>query len=237
MDEQGHTDVPEATRTPGALRIELADLAAAKEVVREFEEHSRYVVESAAAGVERIFRVHEHGAGFYEKLILLDGGTIALSLSLLGSLLSHSPGVHLPKTSFLWLVCPAWGLLLISVYCSWIRIISFQNINVSLAKQVSAQSSDFNLQMLGRIATRMSKAVKGEIRLGEDHLDLNAALAQIATSTADAAREQQRQVQKLIDQANREANRTKIYARVALICTEVGILLLCVFAVRALLAA
>ena len=58
--------------------------------------------------LDKAFRVNENGASFYEKLILFDVGTIALSLTLLGQIVAHTSGGHVPKHPFIWFLCPAW---------------------------------------------------------------------------------------------------------------------------------
>jgi hypothetical protein len=185
--------------------------------------------------LERAFRLHENGASFYEKLILLDGGTIALSLTFLGVLIAHTPDGHLPKQPFLWLVCPAWVLLLISICCCWYRIVSFHNLNGTLLQQMCALSSGFYLQYLGIVADRVSVAMHGELRLGQETVDLSQFFSQISAAFRKMASDENSKYDALVLKAIEYGQKPSHPARIAMLSTTLAFVLLCTFAVKTLL--
>jgi hypothetical protein len=134
--------MPADETPPGEIGITVSDWQGLQDFFREFRELRRSQLDNASSVLENCFKVNQAGASFYEKLILLDGGTIALSLSLLGA---HATGGHLPKYSLYCFVCPAWVLLLVSIFFCWHRIAQFHNLNKILVQQFSAFSSAYYL--------------------------------------------------------------------------------------------
>lgn len=78
--------------SPGYIRLTADDFKAMEELFREFRDARRLYLESVLSMTDRAIKSNESGAHYYERLVVLDGGTIALSLTLLGALISHLPG-------------------------------------------------------------------------------------------------------------------------------------------------
>jgi hypothetical protein len=127
----------------------------------------RAYLENALKILDKMFKAHENGAAFYEKLILFDVGTIALSLTLLGQIVAHTLGGHVPRHPFLWFLCPAWFLLLVSIQCCTQRIVGFHNVNLVLTQQMSILFADNHAQHLRVLLPRLSAAI-GEIPLTDE---------------------------------------------------------------------
>jgi hypothetical protein len=87
-----------------------------KELREALEALRKNKIEFDRADVRTAMDHNRQAATFYEKLCLVNGGTLALSLSLLGPALQYGAGHHLPHRTFLEFVVPAWGLLLISTH-------------------------------------------------------------------------------------------------------------------------
>jgi len=145
----------------------MADVEKARELIQESLDVRGSYLENVSKVLDKTVRVHENGASFYEKLILFDVGTIALSLTLLGQLVAHTPGGHVPRHPFLWFLCPAWVLLLVSIQCCAQLILGFHNVNTALVAQMSKLVSDNQANYLRVLITRLS-AMIGEVALSKE---------------------------------------------------------------------
>jgi hypothetical protein len=125
----------------------------------ETHELTRWHLEHSSQVLSNLISVHENGVAFYEKVILFDVGTIALSLTFLGQLVAHLPGGHVPRHAFTWLLCPAWFLLLISIQCSVQRIVGLHNLNLLLVHQLSTSIAEEAGQRMRIITTRFNDAI------------------------------------------------------------------------------
>jgi hypothetical protein len=213
---------------PGEIKITVSDWQGMQDFFKEFREVRRSHLENAKSILENCFKVNQAGASFYEKLILLDGGTIALSLSLLGA---HAPGSHISKAALYWFVCPAWVLLLLSIYCCWHRITQFHNTNKTLVQQFVALSSAYYLHYLGTLTTRFSRLAQGEIRIETEKHDFSAFMSDLATGLRKTGDEENTRFAALVKEASENDGKSRA-ARLAILATQLAFILLCVFAVK-----
>lgn len=98
--------------TPEQFRLLMA-------LHKDFESFYQSQIADSRAGVDMLVRTSTMHLSFYEKLILLAGGSFALSLTFLVSLQRHAlQGVPLVAMSRL---KGAWGLLLLCIVSSWLH--------------------------------------------------------------------------------------------------------------------
>jgi len=207
-------------------------------------------LENASKVLDKTVRVHENGASFYEKLILFDVGTIALSLTLLGQLVAHTPGGHVPRHPFLWFLCPAWVLLLISVQCCAQLILRFHNVNITLVAQMSKFVLDNHVNYLRVLTTRLSAMIR-EIALSKEQVqqlhfstsaqanperkaqtlsevfaNMNAALVKAVQDSGG--------VNQLLQKMEKDSKKTAA-GRVSVGAVTVALVLICIFAIESIL--
>jgi hypothetical protein len=184
--------------------------------------------------LDKIFKANENGASFYEKLILFDVGTIGLSLTLLEQIIAHSPGAHVPRHPFLWFLCPAWFLLLISIHGCTRQIISFHNANNLLVSQTSALFAENYLRDVGVVLNR-SPAVVMQIPLAQPQPEtVGGVLKAAGEKLIQTANENTSEVNELIQQAVRANKGISIAAKISVFATTVA-LLICIFAIESAL--
>jgi hypothetical protein len=217
------------------INVTVANVEALADCYRQLVEEHRSFMQSVSSGVERSLNLNEKGASVYEKLILLDGGTIALSLTFLGDFISHTSMIHLPRQSFLWLVCPAWLLLLFSMLCCWRCIKAFHIVNRKLHEQSSVLAADFHLRLMGNEMDRSSHLLRGELKVGAQTFDLSQFISALASSLTKIASEQYAKYDALVKEAAEGAREMNRPARMAILSTTLAFVLLCIFAVRVLL--
>jgi|CZKY01.1.fsa_nt_gi hypothetical protein len=215
-------------------------------------EMQRSDVENASKVVDKVFKAHENGAAFYEKLILFDVGTIALSLTLLGQIVAHTPGGHVPRHPFLWFLCPAWFLLLVSIQCCTQRIVGFHNANILLVQQMSTLVSENQMRHLSVIIARLSTAI-GEITLGNEHAQqpqfstflqgdsehkpqtLAAVFSNMNEALGKELQKGSGKADELVQRALQSDTKTGVAARIGIFATTVALVLICIFAVESIL--
>lgn len=106
-------------------QLAITDIPVAREVFRDFDEFRRYRVQTGFETFEKFGKYLQQRSALFEKLVLVNGATIALSITFLASLSSHlanSPVKHPP----LWMVGASWVLLLLSTYCCYRYIVAMQ---------------------------------------------------------------------------------------------------------------
>lgn len=197
-----------------------------------------YVTErdNAPRLLEMQVRLNEQSISFCEKFILLDGGTIALSLAFIGSVISKAG--HVPTKPFLWLVCPAWCLLLVSILSSWMSMSTIHGINLSSFSNRLAHIEQMSHLQLGLLLTRLSNAVKNAITEPVTNVELQAAQKQMADALAQVEKSKvswEKQKAETARQAIEHNNRLKRYGIVSFCMTMAGVVLLCLFAVAIVL--
>lgn len=226
-------DMSDAENHAGYIRLKGSDLKGIEELLREFMGARRLQLESMLSMTDRAIRSNEGGAHHYERLIILDGGTIALSLTLLGALISHSPG-GLPRVPFLLLVCPAWALLLVSIYCCVRQIARFHSCNKSLIEQAGSLFSDFHLQYFGILMDKAANVMKGEIQAGTETLDLSDLFSKTSEWFTKAAKVESDKFNALVQKMAEDSQRRDREAVLATQSMFFAFILLCAFAVVAL---
>ena len=214
--------------------IDPADREKAEHLVDEVMDAQRSHLESASKILDKVLKLHENGASFYEKLILFDVGTIALSLTLLGQIAAHAPGGHVPGHPFHWFLCPAWFLLLVSIQGCAQRIAGFHNTNTLLARQMSNLFSDNHAAHLKVLLTRLN-AVVGRMPLDQEKTQTLSTLFSNASEVlGKATKEESDKVNELFQKAVNTDRLTAVAARISIIATTVALVLICIFTIESI---
>ena len=232
---------PEITIPPDVV-AKIRELSRPADVAKKMHDLSDQItglrrsnLENASKLLDTVFKANENGASFYEKLILFDVGTIVLSLTLLGQIIAHTPGAHVPRHPFLWFLCPAWFLLLISINCCTRRMVSFHHANIVLIKQISALAGENYIQDVTVLVSRIP-AVVGEIAVAQgESQTLREVLTKSGGALLNAAKENTGKANELIQKAVESDKKTGIAARIGIIATTMALLLICIFAIESIL--
>src|SRR6267154_4689386 len=209
------------------VKPDEADVQAIIDFSREFMAARESHIGNASSILERAFKSNENAASFYEKVILFDSATIALSLSFLGYMTSHQAS-HIPRVAFLWLVCPAWGLLLSSIYCCSMRVTAFHNTNTALLQQFSGLSSNFYHQHFGILFNRISTRIKSGVRGQNQSLDLKQMFSQFAALMMKQADEENAGVANMVNEVVQVERKATPFALIGTLTPIVAVILLCI---------
>lgn len=185
-----------------------------------------------SAGADRVIKIGELSISFHEKIMLLDGGAIVLSLSLIGALLPHAPHLAAHK-SFLWLVCPAWLLLLYSIYCCWQRMAATQVMNLHLVTAMSSECAGLHIQQLRIMTARLRGRLTPEELTRVD--GSSEPSADPVKQLEELCKHFDSQKLENMEKALKADERGILFARQVFWTTFAAFFLLCAFAVRAIL--
>jgi hypothetical protein len=212
-------------------------LAAARSVLAEFSDVFVRAANNATKIAELSLRLNEQAISLSEKWILLDGATIALSLALIGSLISRTGRV--PRHPFEWLVCPSWFLLLVSMYFCWLRMIAIHHVNVAAVRTAAAEIEKVGLLGLATSLTHLLAEAKNAVVQPIVRDDINKAFQAVVDQTANAtaAVAKWEDIAKTATQDGlTKAAASVPLAHAATFCTVVALVLLAAFAITAVLA-
>jgi hypothetical protein len=122
------------------------------ELRKDFEAYQQSQVEEWRNATDRFIKVSEMRISFYEKLILLAGGSFALSLTFVGSLQRHAlqGNILLAMGRLKW----AWFLLLVCIVFSWLhnlyRCGAVDNLTASTARNIAAMQHTWASALMTR---------------------------------------------------------------------------------------
>ena len=252
MENQPLFPTPEAGQPVSKVTIGSASAQKAQDLIDESMSVGRSYLENASKVLDRVLKAHENGASFYEKLILFDVGTIALSLTLLGQIIAHAPGGHVPRHPFLWFLCPAWFLLLVSIQCCTQRIVGFHNVNILLVRQMSTLFSDSHALYLRVLTTRLSVVIGGMAVSNElaqqlhfsaspdgnpenKAQTLSTVFSNMNEALQKASKKESGKVNELLQAAVQSDKKTSIAARIGIFATTVALVLICIFTIQSIL--
>jgi hypothetical protein len=210
---------------PAQPTLTDAEKQTCQSLLREMLTVQRSYIDGISDMTDKVFKLNEQIAGFYQKLVVLDGAVIALSLSLIGSVLTYTTGHHIPKQPFLSLVCPAWVLLLISMWACWHNIFRCYEANRKMQKQHASMCTEHHLlylSVVGKMLAGVSPALQG----------VSAEVETLQKAKNTVSSEAQTAIQAVLAVVEKPR---LLFARLAGLCMIAGIVLLCIFAVKTLL--
>jgi hypothetical protein len=223
--------IDKTTEPPASFVI--ADLEQLRKVLADGDSIQRFRLQSRFDIYDRLTKHFEAGTAVYEKLILLDGAIIALSITFLGSLSSRLANAHITSGPHLWMVAVSWLLLIISIYFSYRTIIDRHAAGIRRLAGLSSECHQYIYQRLGVVLVGLSSLIKGEVSQGTERVQisqvfdgLNAALKAESEAT----------VKKVTDfiVEGRKDYHEGLYANLAIGLTTVAVIMLCTFTIISL---
>jgi hypothetical protein len=192
----------------------------------EVKESYKRDMDEADRVADRFIRIAEMRISFFEKIILLAGGTFALSLTFLGSLQHHNLGS--PITA-MWSLEGSWVLLLSSIFLSWLhnrhRLFVIESVTFAVAARVR---SLYEWQR-GLLLARAGKAFKG-VEIPD--LDLTAFFNATAKTTAKSSVDAEKMREQMVEVAKTSWTIARKLGDFALLSIACAFFLALLFAVR-----
>jgi hypothetical protein len=206
----------------------------AQDLFKQFHEWYRIYLDQNGAHTDKAFELNKQIASIYERLLLIDVGTIGLSITAFVTLAGKfSPSA--PRHVFVWLIGTAWGLMFVSAMLFSAAIIHVTSANSILFKKWRVLLGTYHMQMLTTSLIRLSKALSGSIRVGEEDFDAKGLFAKFAAEIQEALKTAEAERAKVVDDTSNVSQVGRM-ARMATITMQLGFVLLCIAAIKAFLA-
>jgi hypothetical protein len=227
--EQPTTD---ASRTEKA-DLTITDMAAAKALFDDFDNFQRFRLQVAAEFFEKTSELINAGTALYEKMILLNGATIALSITFLGSLSTRVASTHLSTKPHLWMVALSWSLLLFSTFCCYRVIVDRHSGMLRLLGRVSTVHTEYLYQRIGIVLASLGKLIKGQVPVGDDKVEFTKVTENLNEAVQKEGKTQVKKIEEMIEEG-KKTYMEGTFARLAVNSTIVAIGFLCLFTILSL---
>lgn len=174
---------------------------------------------------DQFVKIAEMRISFYEKLILLAGGSFALSVTLLGSLQRAAPAEHLKS---MWCLEGAWIFLLLAIFVGWLHNRHRGLFAESMIYAAAAKTKTyFGMQQAG-VFKRAANVFEGT----EGDLNLSALFDAMASASTESAKKAEENRASMVAVAQNIMNKARRLGDFALLTIALAFLLMLVFAVR-----
>ena len=203
------------------------DPAKTLEGVTAFYTAYRTLVEDTGSNVEKSLEVNKQIAALYERFLLIDIGTIALSVTAITSLASRPNAVPTHKYTFVLLIGLAWLLLLVSTFCCRAMMTAVAAANRTIFHEWRGVATAYDLQQVARACSLLSKAASGTAIVQGEKRDISAFFSSMADKlTGVLNEEQQKRLEKALQPAD-QSGFVKTTGTIAISFMQLGLIVLC----------
>jgi hypothetical protein len=180
MSEDGTANVP----TPQAI-----DHARVSEVFDSFRSSTRRYMDSATTSFDKATEVNKQASAFHERLLLIDLGTIGLSVTALTSVASKVAMVGFRKYLIIVLVGLAWCLLLLSAFLCRAIMNDYLAANRKLYEDWKVMVLESAGEHISQDIERLSTVISGVIQISAiQKEDAESAATKLRSIHAEARR-------------------------------------------------
>lgn len=209
------------------------------EVIRKFiadaDDVQRFGLRFRLDIYDRLSKQLEAGTALYEKMILLDGAIIALSITFLGSLSTRLANVLPPleRHPHLWMVAVSWVLLIASVFCSYRTLVERHGASLRHLTRISSEYHKYYYGRLTTVLACLGIVMKGQVNHEGETLEISQVFERL---NAVIKVEGETAVKKMDDyiEEGRNNYHEKKFAKLAVWFSILGVLMLCIFTVMSL---
>jgi hypothetical protein len=218
-----HTVPPEGDQIVG-------DPAAVTGLFKEFNEWYRLYVQHLGTVADKAIDLNKDIAAFHERLLLVNIGTIGISLSALISLGGRIAGNLTARHILVWYVAPAWVLLFLSVgLCRNVMAFALR-INKAILTDWMKRLESYHLQQVARSVTKLSAALHGTVTIGSTPQNVSTIFADLAKALQEQVANDQQALLAAVTKA--DALQLKWQSRAAGWVMLIALILLCAAAIK-----
>jgi hypothetical protein len=206
------------------------DPTAVTELFKEFGEWYRLFAADLGTVADKAIDMNKQIGAFHERMLLVNVGTIGISVSALISLGAKVSTNASGKNIFVYCVAPAWVLLFLSVWtCRNVMAFTLR-INREILKDWAKRLEVYYIQQALRSANKLSKALSGTVRIDSTPHDVSVLFAGFAKSIEDTFAQQRNEL--LVDVTKSDSLQLKRQSIIAAWSMQIGLVLLCIAAIR-----
>jgi|SRR5882724_4168226 len=205
------------------------DPAVVAELFKQLQSWQRQRIDDTADLTDRAMDINKQLSAYFERILLLDLGTLGVSVTALTALIPKLSTVSFPRHSFLWLIIPAWFLLLCSVFMCRYAMVMLVISNQSLFHRLKTLTDSYTVQRLFVNMRKLATALQGSEASGK--------IGVAADMAEKLLQEDSKQISETIGQpVVQTSSGVRFCSRWVVITLEVALILLSVFAIRLFLA-
>jgi hypothetical protein len=228
--KQPQSENPEGVPKPEGLRIELTNSEGAKQMFADVDDFERFKLQTTLDFMDKLSKQNDKGTALYEKLILLDGAAIALSITLITSLSSRLAAGHGVERLHLWMVDVSWSLLILSIFFSYHVIVRRHTASLSMFLTFSSEFTNYIYQRVGVTVSYLKAILKGEVLAGTETIKISKFFEAVPSLLNQ---EKENSLKKISDTISewQKGNEEIVFARLAVYSTISAVVILCVFTI------
>ena len=206
------------------------DPAVVSQLFRDFFELYRQWLDRLAAVTDRAMEVNKQIISLNERLMLLNLGTIGISVSALISLGTKVASNPAARHAFVRYVAPSWVLLLLSaMMCRNVMVFTI-GANRKLLEDWTQRVTSFNIVQMQRSVLKMSKALTGTITVNSVSHDVSAMFAETAKEAENVLEQLKKGPGPPVTPFDNRAS--KWQARLSVLFMQIALILLCIAAIK-----
>ena len=196
----------------------------------EFRERHGAYIDHVAKVVDKGFDLNKQISSFHERLILICLGTIGLSITALTAFIPKIPGATFPRHTYIWYIVPAWILLFVSITYSRAVMGTLVLANSGLLEEWKTAAETYNIKQMWLCLIKLSSTAQGTVKTGDQERSASALFAELAERVNKCVPEVDHT--KTSSVANRRVRRIKVQSTIAVASMQVGMILLCISAIK-----
>jgi hypothetical protein len=214
------------------IHFDLENATNAQLAFTSLDSYVQFRLHTTLDYIDKLSKEVNNGTAIYEKLILLDGATIALSITLLTALSSRWSTVHGGQRPHLWMVDVAWCLLILSIFCSYQVIVRRHSGTLTLFLNFSSDFKRYSYQRVGVMVSYLKRILKGNVLLGEKKVDISKVFDLVPSLLNKEMEDSLKEATDMITELKYNASKENIFAKLAVYSTILAIFLLCIFTIQ-----
>ena len=218
-------------QTPNIPNVAPEHLAAFVELRKELLNELKEQAQEERDKADTMFAISQQSIGFFEKLTVLDGGTFALSLTLLSALSSHIHHPAPPGLNLGWLYA-AWICLLLSIVMCLVHnnMVHAQASTVHSMALSNTIAARHTIQQV--TTTNLSRLMSGTVQVDGKVIDLKDMFVNLGKALNDSRIQQNKLQFDLWPKVQEFEKTARHVGAVAVWLTWIALLLILVFAMR-----
>jgi hypothetical protein len=213
------------------------DPARAADLFNQFHIAYRQYIDDWSVRVEKASDINKQVSTFYERILFIDLGTLSLSVTAISTLASRISASVSVKHTFLWLVVPAWILLLFSTFACRHAMATILTLNRSIYDEWFNLTLTYNLQAVSRYLGQLAGVLNGTVRVADADVNFGELFKNFADMTQKIVSDDDKsKLKAAVEGAVAKGADLKFIGGGAVLSMQVALTLLGIAAVRLFLA-
>jgi hypothetical protein len=211
------------------------DPAVLNELFKRFHQWHRQYLDDFVMIVRAGSEYNKQIAAFHERLLLVSLGTIGLSVTALTAFTPKIPTTAFPRHIFVSYIVPAWISLLVSAILSMGTIGNMIVANAASHHNLDYLVQTYTLRELFVPIKKFAAAFTGTIKVEEEMRDASELFSQLAEKIENDLRQKDVDLKKKLSGLTGSSS-IKVASQLAMVTLHIGLILLCISAVKLFLA-